>query len=670
MSRAVRLALVALLAMVAVTPLTGSAEAVPGGVAQDTAAPRLHLVRQTAWVAPGTTFVLRVAMNGRVDPGTTVEATVFSATGSRADFAEQLDGQGLGERLADSGPLALRGSAAPTAEARFSTDGTPADGEVEVALDAPGVYPVEARLVAADGEVVDRLVTHLVHLPDAASDAPPLDLAVVMPIDGGPGIRPDGGRRVDPGGSDRVNTLLAALNSHSGVPLTVVPTPDTVVSMSGTPRIARLRRAVDGRQVLSSQYVPLDVSAWVAAGMDDDLVRQTTAGEVALADRLVDRPDRRTAVADATLTADAVGRLRDLGADQLVVPEEALAPLDASAFPTTLAQPFEVQDAAGHTTRSVAADLALREHIDRTDDPVLDASNLLADLAVLFFDRPAERRGVVLTLPTVWAPTDRFLDTLLAALADDSVVAPVTIDQLFQQVPEATVGGPADPGGEPLVRTLEPEASPSLGGYPEALPLTRLTTQGFLSFAGRDNPVVLSMQRRLLVSGSAEFDRSQRRAYLTAISLQIDNAASSVRPPERGNITLTSRSGRIPLNISNENLYDVTVRIQFDSDKLSFPHGDTLIVHLPRSAVRSFDIDVEARSSGTFPLRMTITSPDEIVVVSHSRFTVRSTAVSGVGLVLSIGAGLFLALWWASHFRKVRRARKLVAADEAAAAVG
>jgi len=25
-----------------------------------------------------------------------------------------------------------------------------------------------------------------------------------------------------------------------------------------------------------------------------------------------------------------------------------------------------------------------------------------------------------------------------------------------------------------------------------------------------------------------------------------------------------------------------------------------------------------------------------------------------------VGAGLFLALWWASHFRRVRRARKLV----------
>ena len=107
----------------------------------------------------------------------------------------------------------------------------------------------------------------------------------------------------------------------------------------------------------------------------------------------------------------------------------------------------------------------------------------------------------------------------------------------------------------------------------------------------------------------------------------------------------------------------------FDADKLTFPDGDTVIVHLPASTVTSLDVDVRARSSGTFPLRMVITSPDEIVVVSRARFTVRSTAVSGVGLVLSVGAGLFLALWWASHFRRVRRARKLVAAGDAEAAV-
>ena len=632
---------------------------------------QLRLDRQTAWVDPGATFTARLHVEGEVPEGTTVTTTVYGPTGSRSEFAQQVQGNALGDQVAPPVRQTVTDTEDPAVEVRVATDGEAGPGVVDADVAGAGVYPVEVRLTGPGGEDLDRLVTHLVRLPTAESEAPPLRLALVVPLDGGPGIRPNGDRRVDRDGTRRVSALLDALTTHPDVAATVVPTPETVVAASGTPRIARFRRAVDGRQVVASQYVPVEVAAWVAAGLEDDLARQTTAGEQALAAHLVDRPDRRTAVAAATLTPEALTRLEELGTDQVVVPAEALAPLDADQFPTTLAQPFGLQDSQGRTVRAVAADTALAAHVDETGDPVLDASNLLADLAVLWLDQPTQERGVSLVLPRVWSPSEAFLDTLLDGLDQASVARAVSVDDLLAEVPPATAGGADDPDGEPLVRTLAPVASASLGSYPDALRLTRLTTEGFASFAGRDNPVVGSMQRRLLVSGSADLARDQRKAYLDAVSRQIDHAASAVVAPRSGNVTLTSRDGRVPLNISNENLYDVTVRLRFQSDKLTFPDlpADTVIVHLPASTVTSLDVDVRARSSGTFPLRMTITSPDEIVLVSRSRFTVRSTAVSGVGLVLSVGAGLFLALWWASHFRRVRRARGLVAADEAAAAV-
>ena len=43
-----------------------------------------------------------------------------------------------------------------------------------------------------------------------------------------------------------------------------------------------------------------------------------------------------------------------------------------------------------------------------------------------------------------------------------------------------------------------------------------------------------------------------------------------------------------------------------------------------------------------------------------SRYTVRSTAVSGAGLVLSVGAGVFLIVWWARHWHRTRRSARLV----------
>jgi hypothetical protein len=56
-------------------------------------------------------------------------------------------------------------------------------------------------------------------------------------------------------------------------------------------------------------------------------------------------------------------------------------------------------------------------------------------------------------------------------------------------------------------------------------------------------------------------------------------------------------------------------------------------------------------------------SPDGERRLSTSRYTVRSTAVSGAGLVLSLGAGAFLVVWWARHWRRTRRSARLVASD-------
>jgi hypothetical protein len=105
------------------------------------------------------------------------------------------------------------------------------------------------------------------------------------------------------------------------------------------------------------------------------------------------------------------------------------------------------------------------------------------------------------------------------------------------------------------------------------------------------------------------------------------------------------------------------VRIELDSDQLEFPDGDVMTETLQPGGT-PIRIPVRTRASGAFPLIIVVTSPDGSVVLERTRFDIRSTAVSGVGLVLSIGAGLFLALWWARHWRKTRRSRRLVAPED------
>jgi hypothetical protein len=111
------------------------------------------------------------------------------------------------------------------------------------------------------------------------------------------------------------------------------------------------------------------------------------------------------------------------------------------------------------------------------------------------------------------------------------------------------------------------------------------------------------------------------------------------------------------------------VELVLESDKLDFVDGEPgttgtaaipLVLHPGNTPLV---VPVEARTSGEFPLLITLRSPDGRLEVAHARLTVRSTFLSGIGLGLSVGAGLFLCLWWARHWRTARRARRLVAPE-------
>jgi hypothetical protein len=70
-------------------------------------------------------------------------------------------------------------------------------------------------------------------------------------------------------------------------------------------------------------------------------------------------------------------------------------------------------------------------------------------------------------------------------------------------------------------------------------------------------------------------------------------------------------------------------------------------------------VPVEVRTPGAFQLSLEIETPDGTLVATGTD-TINSTAVSGVGLLLMVGAALFLAVWWVRNARHGRRSRRLV----------
>jgi hypothetical protein len=194
----------------------------------------------------------------------------------------------------------------------------------------------------------------------------------------------------------------------------------------------------------------------------------------------------------------------------------------------------------------------------------------------------------------------------------------------------------------------------------------RLTT--FKSIVDDDNPTYAVLDEQLLTANSADLRSSRQRAYVSGVEHRLDQQLSRIQTPG-GSIRLTARGGQIPVTFRNGTGYPVHLVVTVRSDKLEFPGGGGShpLNEITRKLdlVRSNETDrfsVQTRASGAFPLLVTLQSPDGSLVVSHTQITVRSTAASGVGLLLSAAAGLFLLIWWARHFLHGRRARGLVPA--------
>jgi hypothetical protein len=188
----------------------------------------------------------------------------------------------------------------------------------------------------------------------------------------------------------------------------------------------------------------------------------------------------------------------------------------------------------------------------------------------------------------------------------------------------------------------------------------RTRIQSFAGAVDPANPLVDTLDRTLLASEASDLRARDRTAYLTGVQDQIRAQVAKIAMPQNRSITLTAREGEIPVTVTSTLAYPMKAVLRFSSDTLEFPQGDSAVLELNRRNTTT-RVTVRAQSSGSFPLRVRLETPDGNLVLAESRFTVRSTAISGVGTALSIGALLFLLVWWGNHLRG-RRSRKLVPA--------
>ncbi len=627
--------------------------ATPSADAQRSA--RLDLVAQTTWVGDDPAVIDLRVLGAPADAR--LDIRLHSPARRRSEFVDGLDGTPPGRidghwRIDDLG-------AASIGAGDVVSIVVPDDEIGELLRSRAGAHPLVIDLVAGDA-VLDRLVTHLLVVRPDPEDVP-LDVAVLAALGAPLGIEPDGTHRLDRDAVAVLHDRALVLAAHPDVPVTVDLRPETLTTarvVGDTTTLTDVADATAHAALVRRPWVDLDEAAWLLADGRDVVDEGYRRGAAAL-DEILDRSAGTVGILDGDAGPATVGLLADLGVDTVIVDPDRLSGLDPARVDGTVVRPFELGDGRGGGLGAVAADPALAEAITG-DDAELAAHRVLAELLTIAVHQPTRTRGVVVDAR---GADPVALDLLLDGLRSASALRPVTVAEVAS-LPPARADG-LDRDGPVLRPRLRPGAAPDL-----RLPLfdRRLTTARVDAFAslvestGGLESVIDPLRERIAASDEAALDDRERSVYLTGVRDTVDASTAEVRIVDTGRVTLTAHRAPVPLTIANDHSLPLTVQIDLAADKLRFPEGDSRIVVL-EPGLNELSVLVDAPGSGDARLRVTVRAPRGDLVLARGDVDIRSTALSGVGLIISVVALAVLAGWWIRSILGERR-------DRPAASVG
>jgi len=623
----------------------------------------LTLTEATAWVPADGVFRAVFAVTTPLPDGSTVTTTVHRRI--RGSVAEQRQGvlriagggspgAGLQNPVVTPAAQLIAGE-----QLRYELPIRARSGSSERTLipDA-GVYPISVRVADPAGAQLGETVVFLNRRP-AIGTREPFDLVMAL-ASRGPAPFDENGA---PATTDEVlrDTRADADVLESGIAPVAVSIDPTLLSEltagpEGLPLLSRLSTAVGGRPVLRTPWVALDLNLWRGALAVPELQRHLVASDDTTAVLETARRDQRTWTPDETLNPGAVSTLNQLGIDRFLLDNDQLIDPDPRAW--TSLRPVAVNGSADSSALALVTDPIIQDELEGDADR-----------------QPASRANVVAALLNQgWLAADP--DQRSAAYVDLSPAVPAVAAALVAAASESD-----DPTGIDLVApadAFDKVAPARVRAGRTDVDLSVELRSGDAEPVGPARVRDLNLLRTRLAAwkssqpgdpGDPDLDlmllrASDRRVPEAAFNIPANvnstvNAglASVVAPPERS-ITLTARNATIPLRVENTSNRPMTVAIEIDSSRIEVNGGQLDQVVLAPGTTR-VDVAVSVLTSGQFDAGVTIRTADRQIVLGRTVVRVRSQVFSGVGVVLSAGALVFLLIWWSLTLRRRRKARSI-----------
>ena len=536
----------------------------------------------------------------------------------------------------------------------------PTDTDISIAerleFNDDGVHPIVVQL-RVDDRVVARHGTVVERRSNTDSTPPPVDLSLFGAIE-------------DPGPSGTDAEYSAAVKGFSGLvadaeaveaPLTLAVPPSVVLESVDSGAVdADDPTLLADDVLLAAPATPFDVSSAVAIDRVDVFTRQLVLGEDLVADAIGQKPTREIWPATSELSAPAAQTLRELGVRFLAMPadvyQETIA-TDPTAPVPSVDRFIQLPLPGGGEMPTLL--------LDENLGSALTADATGAILAAMTSTEWSVETIATLRLEQVAAPSDERLDdrSHLIAVPGLGPFDPQLIVELerlsttteairFSSARDLTSHtATVDTGDEPQLPEV---AGPSLEARLQRLNDVSDQLAPVASMLPVGDPRPGAWAQRLDSFVSTAFDEESVDAELDELVAEAQAIRAGVIAPEPFTFTLTGREGSIDIRVGNELDEPVDVVVRLTSPRLDFPDGDVTVTLEPND-VTVVPVPVAARSNGTSPVMVEILTPSLDPLTDSVTLTSRSTAFTGLGLVLTAGFLLILATWWFSHWRARRR---------------
>lgn len=646
----------------------------PATVAQGApAAPTIDLVQVDPWVRLGDQLHIDIRTDGSADPTPTqVRVNVHVPLDSSAELTNSL--------TADEGPVLY------TATLEIDSLPKPAPGVRSIVLDIsgtvnegttlrmaePGVYPVVVTPIDADGNEGASLRTPVIRLdhdqdPERVALRAP-DVGIVVDASTTPAAEESGRRPLTDGEGARFGRLANLVETARGqaagaaaepFPLTVTTTSDTLTAISESEQEGpaalhqALLTAVQGSDDNSAPRrdppSPVDVIPLTAVAVDfpdlidaglEDVARDLAANGRASVEAVVGEVAAERWIVSGRFDEPSAELIKDMGYDHVLIGADELEHVNDAEAPAA-PQIVAAGAAVDGLPASLDATIIDTETSEWLSGP-LDVSGPRSDVAAiamsgLILRSPNAGTDLVVSVGDV--PADSVLAAALPLLtATDSPINLRPVSELGDDIRGSGTDGEAsfalaESAGTDELRSIAPEAR-------EVMEKISILT------AMVDDRAPQTRARDLLAAAvSSDTPQSRRDALVDAATAASSGILDRVNFTGTSNLNITSRRSTLPILFDNRNDFPVTVALRARSDRLSFPEGDTMTVDLPPGITR-IDFPVEALASGSVPLSVELRDASGSVILAEQQFHVRSTAISGVGLLVSFGALLVLIAWW------------------------